>query len=41
MRFILGIAVIVVLIVVGLFVYGGMIEPDVSTIEQEATGVQL
>jgi len=40
-RFVLAIILVVVLILMGLFVYGGMIEPDVKTIEQEAVDAQI
>lgn len=37
-RFILIFLVLAVVALVGLYIYGGMVEPDTRTIEQEATG---
>lgn len=41
MRFVVIVALVAILAMVGLFIYGGMIEPDVKTIEQEAVGAQI
>ena len=38
MRFILIIFLLALAALVGLYIYGGMIEPETRTIEQEATG---
>lgn len=41
MRFVLIVVLVVLAAMVGLYIYGGMIEPDVETIEQEAVGAQI
>lgn len=38
MRFILIFLLLAIAALVGLYIYGGIIEPETSTIEQEATG---
>ncbi|MEL7490693.1 MAG: hypothetical protein AAGJ73_08230 [Pseudomonadota bacterium] len=38
MRFILIMVLIAVVALVGLYIYGGMIEPETQLIEEEATG---